>query len=188
MESATLTRPRPGTPLARLRAVPEPLAARAAFVVLCAGAAIGFLVYPTYPNYDSAYSLLWGRELVHGTLPSFDAYRAPTEHPLAVAAGAVVSLFGDAAPRVWLALVIACFCGLVAGMYRLGRTAFTPVVGLVAALLVLSRLDYPFLAARGYVDEVIEARKTRPKLIAAFRMLATKRDKNPPKKHGNIPL
>ncbi|GMV80393.1 MAG: methylmalonyl-CoA carboxyltransferase [Planctomycetota bacterium] len=43
-------------------------------------------------------------------------------------------------------------------------------------------------AARGYVDEVIEARLTRPKLIAAFRMLATKRDKNPPKKHGNIPL
>ena len=47
----------------------------------------------------------------------------------------------------------------------------------------------PYIAAaRGYVDEVIEARKTRPKLITAFRMLATKRDKNPPKKHGNIPL
>ncbi|MCK6472553.1 MAG: acyl-CoA carboxylase subunit beta [Planctomycetes bacterium] len=43
-------------------------------------------------------------------------------------------------------------------------------------------------AARGYVDEVIEARRTRPKLIAAFRMLANKRDRNPPKKHGNIPL
>jgi acetyl-CoA carboxylase carboxyltransferase component len=38
------------------------------------------------------------------------------------------------------------------------------------------------------VDEVIEASITRPKLIAAFRMLSTKRDKNPPKKHGNIPL
>ncbi|MBI3830543.1 MAG: acyl-CoA carboxylase subunit beta [Planctomycetes bacterium] len=47
----------------------------------------------------------------------------------------------------------------------------------------------PYIAAaRGYIDEVIEARKTRPKLISAFRMLATKRDKNPPKKHGNIPL
>jgi len=43
-------------------------------------------------------------------------------------------------------------------------------------------------AARGYVDEVIEASITRPKLIAAFRMLSNKRDKNPPKKHGNIPL
>jgi len=47
----------------------------------------------------------------------------------------------------------------------------------------------PFVAAaRGYIDEVIEARRTRPKLIAAFRMLSNKRDRNPPKKHGNIPL
>ena len=47
----------------------------------------------------------------------------------------------------------------------------------------------PYMAAaRGYVDEVIEARLTRPKLAAAFKMLSTKRDRNPPKKHGNIPL
>ena len=43
-------------------------------------------------------------------------------------------------------------------------------------------------AARGFVDDVIDPAATRPKLIAAFRMLANKRDKNPPKKHGNIPL
>jgi propionyl-CoA carboxylase beta chain len=43
-------------------------------------------------------------------------------------------------------------------------------------------------AARGYVDEIIEPRETRPKLIQALRALATKRDTNPPKKHGNIPL
>jgi acetyl-CoA carboxylase carboxyltransferase component len=43
-------------------------------------------------------------------------------------------------------------------------------------------------AARGYVDDVIEPSQTRPKLIAALEMLENKRDKNPPKKHGNIPL
>jgi len=43
-------------------------------------------------------------------------------------------------------------------------------------------------AARGYVDEVIEPKETRPKLIRTLRALATKRDSNPPKKHGNIPL
>ncbi len=43
-------------------------------------------------------------------------------------------------------------------------------------------------AAHGYVDEVIEARITRPKLITAFGMLKNKRDRNPPKKHGNMPL
>ena len=43
-------------------------------------------------------------------------------------------------------------------------------------------------AARGFVDEVIRPRDTRSKLIAALATLDTKRDKNPPKKHGNIPL
>ena len=43
-------------------------------------------------------------------------------------------------------------------------------------------------AARGFVDEVIRPRQTRARLIAALATLDTKRDKNPPKKHGNIPL
>jgi propionyl-CoA carboxylase beta chain len=47
----------------------------------------------------------------------------------------------------------------------------------------------PYVAAeRGFIDEVIEPRVTRPKLIRALEMLDTKRDQNPPKKHGNIPL
>src|SRR5437870_1989393 len=47
----------------------------------------------------------------------------------------------------------------------------------------------PYIAAsRGFVDEVIRPRDTRRKLVAALRNLENKRDKNPPKKHGNIPL
>ncbi len=47
----------------------------------------------------------------------------------------------------------------------------------------------PYVAAeRGFIDEVIRPRQTRPRLIAALSVLETKRDKNPPKKHGNIPL
>jgi propionyl-CoA carboxylase beta chain len=47
----------------------------------------------------------------------------------------------------------------------------------------------PYVAAeRGYVDEVIEPRDTRARLCAALAMLKTKRDANPPRKHGNIPL
>ena len=47
----------------------------------------------------------------------------------------------------------------------------------------------PYVAAsRGFVDEVIRPRQTRPQLIAALAGLETKRDRNPPKKHGNIPL
>jgi acetyl-CoA carboxylase carboxyltransferase component len=47
----------------------------------------------------------------------------------------------------------------------------------------------PYIAAeRGYVDDVIEPAETRPRLIKALRMLATKRESAPPRKHGNIPL
>jgi propionyl-CoA carboxylase beta chain len=47
----------------------------------------------------------------------------------------------------------------------------------------------PYVAAeRGYVDEVIEPALTRRKLIGALRLLENKRDSNPPRKHGNIPL
>ena len=47
----------------------------------------------------------------------------------------------------------------------------------------------PYVAAeRGYVDEVIEPALTRRKLIGALRLLSNKRDSNPPRKHGNIPL
>jgi propionyl-CoA carboxylase beta chain len=47
----------------------------------------------------------------------------------------------------------------------------------------------PYAAARrGYIDDVIEPRDTRPRLINALNMLQNKRDSNPPKKHGNIPL
>jgi acetyl-CoA carboxylase carboxyltransferase component len=47
----------------------------------------------------------------------------------------------------------------------------------------------PYIAAqRGYIDNVIEPHETRPRLINALEMLANKRDSNPPKKHGCIPL
>ncbi len=47
----------------------------------------------------------------------------------------------------------------------------------------------PYIAAaRGYIDDVIEPQETRPRLIEALKMLRNKRDANPPKKHGNIPL
>ena len=47
----------------------------------------------------------------------------------------------------------------------------------------------PYVAAeRGYIDDVIEPKETRPRLINALEMLSNKRDHNPAKKHGNIPL
>jgi propionyl-CoA carboxylase beta chain len=51
------------------------------------------------------------------------------------------------------------------------------------------KFAHPYIAAsRGYLDDVIDPRETRPRLISALDMLANKRDENPVKKHGNIPL
>src|SRR6201991_4775972 len=155
MEGSTLTRPRPGTDRARPQVSlwdRGDTAAKVVFGVLCLGFAIGFFVFPTYPVYDSYYSLLWGRDVLHGHAPVFQGFRYPTEHPLSIVAGAVLSLFGQVGDRLWILLIFATFLALVAGVYRLGRLAATPLVGAIAAALLLTRFDYPFLAARGYID------------------------------------
>src|SRR5688572_13706971 len=51
------------------------------------------------------------------------------------------------------------------------------------------KFAHPYIAAgRGYLDDIIDPRETRPRLIEALDTLRAKRDQNPPKKHGNIPL
>jgi len=153
MERAMLTRQRPGSiPLARLRAVPAATWAKAAFAVMCVGAIVGYLVYPTYPTYDSFYALLWGRDLLQLHLPDFHVYRGPTEHPLAILFGMLCSIFGQGGARLMVLGSILSFVAVVAGAYRLGRMCFGPVVGLAAALLVLSRFFVENLAAQGYLD------------------------------------
>ena len=52
-----------------------------------------------------------------------------------------------------------------------------------------ARFANPYIAAgRGYIDDIIDPRDTRPRLIEALGTLQSKRDRSPPKKHGNIPL
>jgi hypothetical protein len=175
MESATITRWRA---LPAAATLPWPLIG---FVVLVVGAVVGFLAYPTYPNYDSYYSMLWGRELLSGELPTYETYRAPTPHPAATLAGALISPLGHHAERVWILLCVVAFVALVVGVYRLSRQAFTPLVGLVAAALVCTRFDFPFYAARGYIDiaymalvvwaAVLEARRPR-RGVPVFLLLA----------------
>ena len=153
MASATLSKPRQdSTPLQRLRAVDASTWAKLAFAVLCAVALFGYFAFPTYPTYDSFYALLWGRDLLHLHLPDFQVYRGPTEHPLAIAFGMFCSIFGQGGARLMVFGSIASFVALVAGVYRLARLCFGPVVGMFAALLMLSRFYDENLAAQGYLD------------------------------------
>jgi dolichyl-phosphate-mannose-protein mannosyltransferase len=153
MESATLTRHAPGSiRLARLRPTRPVSWPRIALAALCAAALAGYFAFPTYPTYDSFYALLWGRDVLHLHLPDFRVYRGPTEHPLAIAFGVLCSVFGDGGARLVVLGSIASFVAVIAGLYRLGRLCFGPVVGVLAALLVLSRFFVENLASQGYLD------------------------------------
>ncbi len=81
--------------------------------------------------------------------------------------------------------------GAVNILYRRELEAADDAVAMRAAKISEYRQKFanPYVAAqRGFIDEVIQPRHTRAKLIAALEALDTKRDRNPPKKHGNIPL
>jgi acetyl-CoA carboxylase carboxyltransferase component len=74
---------------------------------------------------------------------------------------------------------------------ELRKAAESERAALRAKLIAEYREEFanPYIAAeKGYVDEVIEPSRTRPKLVRALELLKTKRDTNPPRKHGNIPL
>jgi propionyl-CoA carboxylase beta chain len=81
--------------------------------------------------------------------------------------------------------------GAVNILYKRELEAASDVAAARAARVAEYREKFanPYVAAeRGFIDEVILPRRTRPKIIAALAALDTKRDRNPPKKHGNIPL
>jgi propionyl-CoA carboxylase beta chain len=81
--------------------------------------------------------------------------------------------------------------GAVNILYKRELDAAADVAAARAAKIAEYREKFanPYIAAeRGFIDEVIRPRQTRAKLIRALSALETKRDKNPPKKHGNIPL
>ena len=81
--------------------------------------------------------------------------------------------------------------GAVNILYKRELEAAADTASARAAMIAEYREKFanPYVAAqRGFVDEVIQPRQTRAKLIGALATLETKRDRNPPKKHGNIPL
>lgn len=107
---------------------------------------------PTYPNYDTYFHLNWGRQLLHGTAPTFEAYAAPTEHPLFVVTGALAALFGRSGERVIVLGTLLCWVALVYGTFRIGRGVFGWAPGLAAALLVASSFAFLLDAAKAFVD------------------------------------
>jgi hypothetical protein len=120
--------------------------------VLGVGAAL-LLVFPLgFPNYDTIYALVWGREMAHGMSPDMGAALAPTPHPLAELFGLVTTPLGSGA--IDLTMVVAySSLGLVGYLvYRLGSLWFDRPIGAVAALIVLTRAPYLSNGLRAYID------------------------------------
>jgi hypothetical protein len=120
---------------------------------VAAVAALLLLLFPVgFPNYDTIYALLWGRELGEGLSPDRGAALPPTPHPLAEIFGLLASPLGDGA--VDLTMVVAYVAlGLIGYLvYRLGSLWFDRSIGAVAALIVLTRAPFLSNGLRAYVD------------------------------------
>jgi hypothetical protein len=134
--------------------------------------AVLLIVFPVgFPNYDTIYALVWGRELAHGISPDYGAALPPTPHPLTDLIGLVTSPFGEAPITVIMILAYVSL-GLIAYfVYRLGTVWFDKWVGVLAAVIVLTRAPFLSNGLRAYVDLpyiaiclgalYIEARKPR---------------------------
>jgi hypothetical protein len=120
---------------------------------VAAVAALLLLVFPVgFPNYDTIYALLWGRELGEGLDPDRGGALPPTPHPLAELFGLLTSPLNGGA--IDLTMVVAYVSlGLVGYLvYRLGSLWFDRPIGAVAALFVLTRAPFLSNGLRAYVD------------------------------------
>jgi len=137
--------------------------ARIRFVagVLVGAVALRLLTGRGLVNYDTLYSLDWGRQLASGAGPQLEVAIAPTPHPLATLGGIVLAplselkldgLYGEAALSAVIALSFVALALLGWVVFALGREWFNVATGVLAAVIVLTRVPVLDFGARAYVD------------------------------------
>jgi hypothetical protein len=111
------------------------------------------LVYgEPFLNYDASYSLVWAHDIAHGLTPDYKGFIAPTPHPLQTFASFLALPLGHATPHVLAWLVMLCFGGIVYVVYRLGAQLFSTPVGVLAAVIILTRPAFGRNAEFAYQD------------------------------------
>ena len=123
----------------------------AAWVAAVSGVLL--LVFPVgFPNYDTIYALVWGRELAHLESPDMGAALPPTPHPLTELWGVMTTPLGDG--MLTLTMIGAYVSlGLIGYfVYRLGAIWFDRWIGAVAATIVLTRAPFLSNGLRAYID------------------------------------
>jgi len=115
--------------------------------------ALLLLVFPVgFPNYDTIYALVWGREMAHLESPDMGAALPPTPHPLTELWGLATTPLGDG--MIALTMIGAYVSlGLIGYfVYRLGAIWFDRWIGGVAAAIVLTRAPFLSNGLRAYID------------------------------------
>jgi hypothetical protein len=121
---------------------------------IAAVSAVLLLLFPVgFPNYDTIYALVWGRELAHGLSLDYGAALSPTPHPLTDLLGlATAPLSSDGAITVTMVTAYAALGLIGFFVYRLGALWFDRWVGAVAAAIVLTRAPFLSNGLRAYID------------------------------------
>jgi hypothetical protein len=153
----TMDRPRRNTRGAARTAarLPSLLRQRPTWDALAAGV-IALALYVAFrggfPANDSWHTLLWGSELASGRLPDYQAPLAPTPHPLLILYAAALSPLGNATGTVLQLTAMVALGATAVGLFRLGTRLFAWPVGLLAAVILLTRDRFLYLGVRGNVD------------------------------------
>ena len=115
--------------------------------------AVLLLVFPVgFPNYDTIYALVWGRELAHGMSPDVGSALPPTPHPLTELLGLVTTPLGNGAITVTMVIAYATLGLIGFFVYRLGAIWFDRWIGALAAAIVLTRAPFLSNGLRAYID------------------------------------
>jgi hypothetical protein len=126
---------------------PATLAIVTGAVLLWLIAGVGFV------NYDTLYALVWGQQVARGETPEYGLPIAPTPHPLVEMLGIPLAPLGAGAETtIALALAFLALSGCGWVLYRLGSAWFGRAAGMLAALVLLTRVPVLSYGVRAYVD------------------------------------
>jgi len=133
--------------------VARPANAAVAGVVAALAAVLWLICGVGFANYDTLYALSWGGQLARGETPAYELAIAPTPHPLLELLGLVLSpLPPRAIEEVAVALGFLALAGCAWVLYRLGELWFGRAAGVVAGLILLTRVPVLSYGVRAYVD------------------------------------
>lgn len=112
-----------------------------------------FAVYgPPYLNYDASYSLLWANDIANGFTPDYNGFIAPTPHPLQTFVSFLALPLGGATTGALAWLVMLCFGGLCFVVYLIGKELFNDWVGVLAAIIIITRPAFAKNVLAAYQD------------------------------------